>query len=266
MGTAVVERALVLQVPAEILGPGSEYEQRRLALKHEYDAIVATAKKLTVVDCPEAAEEANNFGRLLQMGTKAAETFFKPIKQQIDGFKAPVLQHEKDFAGPLELEKRRLGGLMTTWNAKVAAEAEAERRRQQEETDRQAREDLLARAVEIEAESGTEEAAAILEQPVYRAPVVIQNAAPPKMAGQVGMLTYGAKVSGWEEKMTEKPTSHPGWQNLMKLVRAVAEGKAPIQALEPNESFLTAQGKAFREGFSMHGCELVKKTGTHWRS
>jgi hypothetical protein len=266
MATTVVERGIVLKVPAEILGPGSEYERQRLALKHQYDGVLTSAKKLTVVDSVESAEQANDFGRLLQVGTKEAEGFFKPIKQQIDGFKAPVLQHEKEFAGVLDAEKRRLGGLLTTWNQKVAEEAEKERKRQQEEAERQAREEALARAVELEEEIGTEAAAEILEQPVYVPQVVTQVAAPPKMSGQVGTATYGAKVTGWEEKMTEKPLTHPGWANFKLLVKAVAEGRAPIQALQPNEQFLNAQGKSYREGFSMPGCEYTKKTGTHFRA
>jgi hypothetical protein len=266
MATAVVEKAIVLKVPAEILGPGSEYEERRLALKHEYEGIIAKAKTLTVVDSPESAERANEFGRLLQAGSKEAETFFKPIKQQIDGFKAPVLAHEKEFAGALDVEKRRLGGLLTTYNAEVQRLAEIERQKQQAAAEQAAREAVLARAVEIDESGDSEQAAALLEEPIYVPAVVVQNAAPAKVAGQVGTTTYGAKVTGWEEKMTEKPTHHPGWQNLMNLVKAVASGLAPIQSLQPNETFLNQQGKSYREGFSLPGCELTKKTGTHFRS
>jgi hypothetical protein len=101
MGTAVLEGQLVLKVPVELLGPGSEYERRWLALKKDIQQLVLDSSKIKQVTSPEELESANNAGRVLQASTREVELFYKPLKQQVDAFKAPLLLHEKEFAGPV---------------------------------------------------------------------------------------------------------------------------------------------------------------------
>ena len=112
MGTATIEGALVLKVPAELLGPGSEYERRLNLLRKDIHQLVLDASRYAgnYAGRVGAGEQA---GRVLQASTKEVETFYKPLKQQVDAFKAPLLAHEKEFAGPVEAEKKRLGGLIT---------------------------------------------------------------------------------------------------------------------------------------------------------
>src|ERR1700677_1531745 len=124
MGTTTIESQLVLKVPVELLGPGSEYEKRHLVLKKDIQQLVLDSSKIKQVTTPEELESANNAGRVLQPSTKEVELFYKPLKQQVDAFKAPLLAHEKEFAGPVDAEKRRLGGLITSYNQ------EQERKRQ----------------------------------------------------------------------------------------------------------------------------------------
>src|SRR6202012_1584886 len=85
--------ALVLQLPGELLGPGSEYEERRLALRKEWGPIVEAGQKVQVKDAL-SCEEAVNLGRLLQASGKEIENFKKPVKSQIDALKKPVLAAE----------------------------------------------------------------------------------------------------------------------------------------------------------------------------
>lgn len=248
MGTATVERAIVLKVPAEILGPGSEYDKRRLALKGEYAQIILEAQTITIVDSPEALEKANNLGRILQAGSKDAETFFKPIKQQIDGFKAPVLAHEKEFANPLDAEKRRLGVLITTWNEKCAREKEERDRLAREEAEKQAREEQLQRAIELESSGEAEAAEAVLDEPIF-APAVTRSEAPVRMTGQVGKTAYKCLVT-----------------DVKALLKAVAEGKAPMQCFMLDQGWLDRKAGLDKEGFDLPGCKLDKTSSVHFRS
>lgn len=48
--------------------------------------------------------------------------------------------------------------------------------------------------------------------------------------------------------------------SLMDLVKAVAEGRQPLLALEANMKFLNQQAKSLREEFNIPGCIAVKKT------
>jgi hypothetical protein len=248
MGTLAVQETLVLQIPTEILGPGSEYDKRRLVLKGNYESIVLEASHLTEINTPEDAGKAANLGRILQAGTKDAEEFYTPIKRQCDAVKAPVLAHEKEFLSLLNGQKIRLGMLLTTWDEKCMREKEAADRAAREEAERQAREEQLARAIELEQSGDAEAAEQVLEEPVF-APAVTQTYSLPKVAGKVGKTNYGCIV-----------------ENFKDLVKAVADGRAPIQCLKADEQFLNQQARSFKEAFSIPGCKLDRNSKTHFRA
>lgn len=265
-GTAVKEvTEIILAGAGELLGEDSPYERGRRALQREFSQVIVAAKELVKVDSQDDAEKAAQFGRLLQVGQKETESFFKSIKVQIDAIKSPVLAAEKQDIGAIEGEKKRIGVMLTTYNEKVERERQAEERKareayeaqlkaEREEQERIAREEQLARAIAAEEDGDLEQANAVLEEEIVvpeptSAPVVIQAAAPAKIAGSVGSTKYSAKVT-----------------SLMTLVKAVAEGRAPIQALSANESFINQQARSFKEGFSLPGCELVKEKATSFRS
>ena len=247
MGTATVE-AIVLKVPPTLLGPESPYEVGRLELKKKYDDIIVAAKKVTAINSAEALENANNLGRMLQAGTKDSEAFFKPIKQQIDAFKAPVLEHEKKFASELDEEKRRLGGLITTYNQEQERIRQEVERAAREAAEAAAREEALNRAVELDAAGDSEAAEAVLEEPIV-APVIIQQQAPQRMVGQVGKTTYSCIVT-----------------DVKALLKAVAEGKAPMDCFTLDQGYLNKKAALEKEGFILPGCKLDKQNTTHFRS
>jgi hypothetical protein len=249
MGTATIESALVLKVPVELLGPGSEYEKRHLKLKKDIEQLVLDSSKITQVTTPEELEFANNAGRVLQGSTKEVELFYKPLKQQVDAFKAPLLAHEKEFAGPVDAEKRRLGALITAYNQEVEKKRQEAERLAREEADRVAREEQLARAIELEQSGDVEAAAQVLDEPVMAAPVVIQAEAPVRMAGQVGKTTYKCVVT-----------------DVKALLKAVASGAAPMQCFLIDQGWLDKKAALEKDGFSLPGCRLDKQSSTHFRS
>jgi hypothetical protein len=246
MATSVAE--IVLQVPPTILGPESDYEKRRIALKADADRALVEARKVTVVDSPDSLETANNAGRVLQAEGKEVELFFKPVKSQIDALKKPVLAAEKELADSIDVEKRRLGGLITKYNQEIERQRQEEERKAREEAERQAREEALQRAVELESAGDREGAEAVLEEPIVAAPVVIQQAAPPKMAGQVGKTVYTCKV-----------------ENVKELMKAVVEGKAPTSCFTLDQGWLNKKAALDKEGFNLPGCKLDKQSSTHFR-
>ena len=245
----VVHKAIELEFSPTILGPESEYEKQRIKLRSEIETVVNGAKAVTVIDSPEVAVTANGLGRLLQVASKSTEDFFKPIKQKIDALKSPVLKAEKELADSIETEKRRLGSLLTKYNAEVERLRLEEERKQREAAEAAQREEQLQRAIELESLGDKESAEAVLEEELPPPPVVVRAVVAPKVAGQVGRTVYKAEVV-----------------NLMELIKAVAAGTAPIQCIEANMQYLNGKAKLEKEGFNVAGCKLVTEKGTHFRA
>lgn len=246
--TTAVGTELVLKNVIEVLGPSGTYEKRRIALRNEYGQVVLAAKKLETIESTEQAEEATQYGRLLQTATKETEAFFKKVKSQIDDIKKPVLAAEKEDVGPYNTEKSRLGTLLTGYQAEQRRIREEEERKAREEAQKQAEEEALQRALELAAAGEGEAADAVLEEEVVAAPVIIQAVAP-KPTGSVGRKNYSAEVF-----------------DLKALVAAVAAGTVPLMAIVANESFIGNQARAMKEAFSMPGVKLKVTESTSFRS
>lgn len=239
--------ALVLQLPGEILGPGSEYEERRLALKKDWQPVVEAAKLIKVVD-HETWEEATRLGRLLHASSTEVAKFYKPIKVQIDAMKAPVLAAENEDNAAIEEQKKQVGEQITAFNVKQRKIREEEERVAREAAEKQQREDALQRAIELEQAGEMEQSEAVLEEVQHAPAVVIQSSAPPKATGQVGKLTYSMEV------LDER-----------KLLEAVLANRTLLPAISVNVGWLNRKAGLEKEGFSVPGCKLVKKETTHFR-
>jgi hypothetical protein len=245
MGTSM---ELVLPKLVEILSPEGEYEKKRIALRDEYGAVLASAKKLTTITNAEDEEVATQHGRLLMAALKETETFFKGVKVQIDSIKAPVLSAEKQDSIPYLTEKNRLGELQTIYRAEQRRLREAEERRLREIAEKEAEEDALQRAIELAAAGDEEASEAMLAEPIIAAPVVVPAAAP-KPTGSVAKKNYSIRVT-----------------DLKALVAAVAAGKVLPLAVVANEAWLGAKARNEKEAFCVPGVELVITESTSFRS
>jgi hypothetical protein len=254
MGTVMAENELpqawlLLPEVVEVLAPGGKYTVGRAALRKEHGVVLVNAKKIETINSAEEAEQATNFGRLLQAATAAATEFYKGFKKQIDAIKAPVLNDEHEDVDAYEAEKKRLGTLQTAWNRKVREEQEAAERKAREDALAKAQEEKLQRAIEVESIEGTEAAEQILNEPLAPLPSVPLMRSYAKPTGSVSKFTYSAKVL-----------------NVMELVKAVAAGNAPLQALQVDQAWLNSKARLDKEAYSVPGTELVKTEGTHYRS
>lgn len=246
MGATTTTHELAISQVVDLLGPGGTYEKKRLALREEYGQIVTAASNITAITTHEEAEHAVGLGRLLQVASKETEGFYKSVKQTIDAVKAPVLAAEKADLQPYESEKCRLGALQTQYLQEERRRQEEADRKAREEAARIAQEELLQRAIDLEEMGEPEAAEQALEEPME--PVFVQSAAPPKIEGSYGRVTYSATVV-----------------SLMELVKAVAAGKVPITAIEANMVFLNGRARSDKEGFSIPGVKLNKETSTSFR-
>ena len=136
---------------------------------------------------------------------------------------------------------------------RIAREAqEAAIRAQQEAVEAAARGDREAQArAEEEARQQAEaaqsaqaeaQATAVTAEVVSIVPTV---AAPAKVSGIAGRVTYTAQVD-----------------DLLELIKAVAEGKAPVECICANDKFLGAQARAFKKAGALYpGVTAVAERG-----
>lgn len=110
--------------------------------------------------------------------------------------------------------------------------------------DAAAAQEAAARAEQAEAEAE----AVAQEAAVITMPVAV--AAPARVTGISTRTTYSAQVD-----------------DLLELVKAVATGKAPIEALQPNTVFLGAQARAFKKAGPLYpGVTVVGDRGLSARA
>jgi len=117
----------------------------------------------------------------------------------------------------------------------------AEQARLEEEARKAAEEAALAQAVALESNGHKAAAEAVIAVPVV-APSVYVPKTTPTGFGNATRRTWGAEVT-----------------DLMALVKAVAAGQVPIQAIEPNAVFLNQQARALKSALSYPGVRSVEK-------
>ena len=117
----------------------------------------------------------------------------------------------------------------------------AEQARLEEEARKAAEEAALAQAVALEQNGHKAAAEAVIAAPVV-APAVYVPKTTPTGFGNATRRVWGAEVT-----------------DLMALVKAVAAGTVPIQAIEENTVFLNQQARALKSALQYPGVRAVEK-------
>ena len=112
---------------------------------------------------------------------KITETF-KPIKQKMDAAKQEVLDQERKADAPLKEAEALLSPQIIKWNTEQEKIRKAEEDRLQEIARKEEEDRQIAAAIHAEETGNKEEAAAIMDAPVYVPPVVVKKEVP-KVAG-----------------------------------------------------------------------------------
>ena len=164
-------------------------------------------------------------------------TFDPVIAKAYQTHKEAVAQKRK-FEQPLVeaegLVKRSIGDWLSEQERiRKEEELRLQKLAQEEEERRQ-----LQNAVILDDLGETEEANRLLEETVVAPPVVLPQFTP-KVHGVSMSQRYSAEVV-----------------NLMELVKAVAQGKAPIQCLKADQVFLNRQAVAMRQAMAYPGVKL----------
>jgi chromosome segregation ATPase len=216
-------------------------EQKRLAAVEQarLDEIARREREKREAEAREAQRKAE---------TKAAEerraAEEKRRAQEVERRKAQEAEMARLKAERDAAEARARGDREARERAE---QAEKEARAQAAAAERAARDaEAAAAKLEARAESTEQrgvERAEILQQQARSVVAPVVQVEVPKVAGLSSRKNYKAKVT-----------------NLMALVRAVAEGTAPLAYVMANEATLNKMAKALQEQICIPGVELVQDT------
>lgn len=215
-------------------------------LVQETSTALAVAKDFKVTTQDQYIASADKLKAIKALSKKIDETFDPHIKRAFEAHRALVAEKKQHQQPLIEAEgyvKRAVLGYQQE-QERIRREAEA---KAQEEA-RKERERLEAQAARA-AEKGKAEKAAAIE--AAAAAVVTPVIAPsiPKIAGLSTRTTYRAEVT-----------------SKLDLVKAVAAGSVPLNALDPNMTFLNNQARVLKEDLVYPGVRAVQETGLASRS
>ena len=190
----------------------------------------AQAKALTIRD-DESLRRGNEILLTIKDLRKKIQDTFGPICAAAFAAHKTAVKAQKDAEAPLvEAE-----GIIKPSIARYMADAERKRREEEErirkEMEKRAEEEALAAAIEAEDAGDLTEAEAILSAPVFVPHVSAPP--PPKLEGISIRNIIKFEVT-----------------DLRALVKAVAAGQVPVEAIKPNDVVIGAQARSLR--LSLH--------------
>jgi hypothetical protein len=169
------------------------------------------------------------------------ETQRKLMTGPLDASKRAILDFFRPPMEKLETAKAHLNGIMINWVSDIKRKEDELRRQMEAEAKKQSEEAQLEAAIEAEAAGEPEQAEAILKEKPYVPTVKIVSEVP-KIKGAYVRETWSAE--GFD---------------LMLTVKAIVEGRAPIQAVKYDETWLNSQARAYKEKLKIPGVKPVSK-------
>jgi hypothetical protein len=236
--------------------PAALVDERVVALKwqlpEEAQVALDEAEGLKAVDGAADYEYAVDVARRLQVAVKAAEGYYKPLKQFFDRLKRRVLDAEFADLDRLERECKRVTRLAADWHAaevereRAAKEAQDRADRAKAEAERQAVVERLKRAAEQVPDDAVKaaiqtEAKQLADGPIATPKSTFQSSIPAAKGFTPSRVTYSARCD-----------------DLMALARAVVEGKVPLDAIEPNQARLNRAAVDSKEALAWPGVTVLK--------
>lgn len=214
-------------------GVPMECKERALSLPER-------AKNVTVTSPEEClfAEEMLAECRAMELEIHAA---FDPIVERAFAAHKSAVAQLKKYIEPIEAGRKAIKGKIAAYRneaerARLQAQMQA-----QAEARRIAEERALAEAIQAEADGDIATANAIMEEPVYVPPVIVQRTAPPA-------TRLSAERSTWRAEEVD----------LMELIRAVASGSQPASLLMGNMIAINARARTDKHRFCLPGFRAVE--------
>jgi hypothetical protein len=220
-----------------------------LGFKKRVEELDAAIKRFSELASPEDYQTVAAYGLKAADLVKEAEAFYKAEIAKLHGLWRGKCDERAAITDPAEHVKNIAARLCGAWQAK---QEEIRRQQELEEQNRQhklAEDNALEEAALLEKQGFHEEAEAVLETPVTSTPVSIPSTVP-RMRGVT------KPRDNWKANVT----------SLKLLVKAVAEGKVPLQAIEANESFLNNQARVMKLTLNYPGVSVKNDVKSAFRS
>ena len=215
-------------------------------LESEIVPVMQVASEIVVKDAPsyemagQVCKELTSLEKRVKLYWNGDEKTPGPVTLALR-LKESLAKRRDDMLDPLTGQKKTITGNMKAWEDDQARIRRVEQARLEEEARKAAEEAALAQAVALEANGHKAAAESVIASPVV-APAVYVPTNVPKGMGQFTKRTWGAEVT-----------------DLMALVKAVAAGTVPIQAIEANTVFLGQQARALKSALQYPGVRAVEK-------
>lgn len=204
-------------------------------------SVLATAQQFEIVTSEHYVESA---GLLKQIKTKqsALDELRRSITRPLDEAKAHVMDLFRPAAERLAQAEGALKGAMIVFTR--------EQERQRREVEAAAREaaakeaDRLMRQAERARAKGQDDKASALEEAAETVPVPIVPSQSPAVPGVAFRTTWHAEV-----------------HDMVALVKACAEARAPLSLLRPDMTILNAQARSLKHEMNIPGVRAVPDEG-----
>lgn len=213
---------------------------RVLAVRVQAEALIAESQQITVVLDGSGYQGAIGCAKRLKVAIAETEAVFVAVQDLAHKIWKRTCTTHTEIAGPLEAEERRLKSLAGTFEAEQERRRRADEARVQAELEARERDARETAALMAEEDGRPAEAETLLTQPSFVPPVQLPKASyVPPVAGASSRGTWKAEVT-----------------DLTALLRAVAVGEVPVEALAANQTFLNQQARALKSALRYPGVRV----------
>lgn len=210
-----------------------------LVLEQKKDDIVAKVTSIEIVDGISYAR-AVEYAKGIKAVGKDIELFCEDGIKSAHATWKTLLGARDEKLKPLQEAEKILKAKMVRFTEEEDRKRRIEEARIREEMRKQEEELRLAQAAELEKEGRLEEAAQVIEEPVYTPAVTLPRIEQPK--GVSYRETWSAQVT-----------------DLKALCRAVVEGRVPEAAITPNMTVLNQQARSLKTSLNWPGVKVVSE-------
>lgn len=210
-----------------------ELETEAIAVRGQMEAVKITDQQ-TYDTAVEMLTTASNW-------LKNAREFFKGMKDPAYAAWKKICSNENLVCDPTETGIKQIKSEIVRWDAEQERERLAEQRRLEEVARKQAEDERLAEAIQMEAQGASQEVIAeVMEAPVVVREIVVAERTYEKSAAVIYRDNWGGSCD-----------------DLFKLVQFVAKNKQHLNLLSANGPALNQLAKALKENMQIPGCRAV---------
>lgn len=169
------------------------------------------------------------------------EGMIKPMRDGYNNARKKIIDFFSSPKEKLEKAKTILNKAMIDWAEEQKRKERELQRQLEEDAKKRAEQQVLEAAIEAEAAGEKEEAEQIIAEPVYVPPIRVVSEIPKSKESHI-RETWSAEII-----------------DLKTLVTAIVANSAPVEAVEPNMTFLNGQARSYKQSLNIPGVRAVSK-------